>query len=328
MEIKPPRIAIDPTGACNYRCQYCWFYRSGLDYPDITPQYLTLAECRAIFRSMNKLGIPLLHISGGGEPLAHPEIKSILREAARNKLSYSLATNGSLIDSEIFSLLTECPNEVLGRKGAVYVAFSIWSSSPEDYAKLHGTDAENLLKVVDWLDKLRNAGIWTILSMTIFPENYDQVYDVIRLASEAGANQVYLRKGFTSLYDDILTQEQLDSVREQVNRAARDFPMVKIGKDERCRGYEFSYGKPTNIRGIDCKYCRHLLTISCDANVYPCCLLRYQDYARIANIRELSLDEIIETLPNFLSTFVCKTHFCTLPEPKEGTFEWPPRIID
>lgn len=307
----PFRVAIDPTGKCNYSCKHCWFKSAGLGFPDINEMELTLEECNQIFDNMNELKIHFLHLSGGGDPLSHPRIKEILQSAVAHELNFRIATNGLLIDDEIFKLLTESPNRAtIGKKGAGYVAFSFWAGDAKNYALLHGTEEKNFDIVLDNLRRIAKTGTWTIISFTIFPENYNLVYDTLKLAAECGANQIYIRKGFTPSKAFLLNTNQMVEVENQISRIRKEFPDLRIGKSGAV-GYEFDYSQPQNIQY--CKYYQSMITVSCDGKVYPCCLLRYKPEAVIGNIREKSFKQIIENdwIP-FMKKFVCKTHFCTL----------------
>jgi radical SAM protein with 4Fe4S-binding SPASM domain len=306
----PSRVAIDVTGNCNYRCKYCWFKYSGLDYPDISGMQLSLEECNKIFDDMVALGIPMIHFSGGGEPLVHPQIKEILQSAIDHNLPFSLATNGYLIDDEIFRLLTEPYNWIRGRKGAMFVAFSFWAGDRKNYSLLHGVPEENFDIVLNNLKRIAKTETWTVVSFTIFPDNYNLIYDTLKLVAENGVKQIYIRKGFTPLKMDILDSTQMTEVERQISQIKTEFPDLRIGHGD-VIGYEFDYSKPQNIDY--CKYFRNMITISCDGKVYPCCLLRYKTDAVIGDIRKKSFKEIMENdwIP-FMKKFVCKTYFCTL----------------
>ena len=81
----PIHIQIDPSGACNQRCIYC-FYHGGYDkrqkvlrIEDIRKQSIKtepllnfLDDCRDIVRAVT--------LVGGGEPLIHPDIEQILKK--------------------------------------------------------------------------------------------------------------------------------------------------------------------------------------------------------------------------------------------------------
>jgi len=300
----PWKIIIDITGRCNYDCKYCLYRHKpsfpGIDFPDITTMDLKVRECGKITSAMEKLGISRLRLSGGGEPLYHPRISSILKNINKIGFKWDIVTNGILIDKHY--------NEI---RKANHVDFTIWASNPKDYARLHGTVEDNYNKVLSSLNRLSNDGVFTILCYTILPDNYNQIYDTVRISIENGCKALYIRKAMTTLKNDILTFEQELAVKEQIDRIKNDYPdfMIRDAPHLLAPGL-YDYNKL-----IEVKYCRYLfreIVISCDGNLYPCAQLRYYPDASFGNIRTDSLGNILKNRKNFIHNFVCKNSFCTL----------------
>ena len=91
----PISLELDITLACDDRCTHCTysFARS--------PRHLPLPYIEGILAEASLLGIRGLTLTGGGDPLAHPEVKRVVSAVReyRNRLAPGLYTNGSGIDS-------------------------------------------------------------------------------------------------------------------------------------------------------------------------------------------------------------------------------------
>jgi radical SAM protein with 4Fe4S-binding SPASM domain len=92
----PHRIVFDPTSRCTLRCRHCPV--------DASPEApadddLPLDRIRSLLLELSLAGVEEILI-GGGEPLCHPAITEILREAAASGLRVILRTNGTLVTPE------------------------------------------------------------------------------------------------------------------------------------------------------------------------------------------------------------------------------------
>lgn len=302
----PFRLAIDPTGNCDYNCKYCQYKDSG-----IKGMELSLEEINSALDDMKELEMNNVHLSGGGEPLVHPRIKDIIRAIGNHDYTLSLITTSYHLDDELFDLLTKAPNWLDSRKGARYVGLSFWGPDPKTYSELQGVPESYFDIVAKNLKRLGSSKVTTTGCFTIVPENHDLIYDTFKFFSESGVDRIYMRKAFTPLKEDLFSKKQMETIREQTEKADEELD-IPIGPLCPLYGYEFDYSKPANIKY--CKYLLNTINLSCDGKVYPCCGLRYEPYAVVGDIREKSFKRIMEEdwIP-FIKNFTCKTHFCTLP---------------
>ena len=90
--IRPSRVYLDVTNACQLRCRHCCT-SSGAPLED----ELTTGEILDVIDQVHRMGIPSLVLSGG-EPLLRPELDAIIDRARGLGLEVTLLTNGLLID--------------------------------------------------------------------------------------------------------------------------------------------------------------------------------------------------------------------------------------
>lgn len=89
--IRPVHIHLNPTNACNLNCSFCSC--AGREKSEA----LSLEECKDIFDMFASMGTAAATVTGGGEPLMHPEINEILEAARQAKIKCGLVTNGFLL---------------------------------------------------------------------------------------------------------------------------------------------------------------------------------------------------------------------------------------
>jgi MoaA/NifB/PqqE/SkfB family radical SAM enzyme len=97
----PNAILVDPTSACNLRCEGCWAGK----YPhndSISPERLD-----RLFREAKELGIHWIVFSGG-EPLLYPRMFDLL--AKHPDIAFMAYTNGTLIDEKMADRIVTAGN--------------------------------------------------------------------------------------------------------------------------------------------------------------------------------------------------------------------------
>ena len=80
----PTLLTIHPTDVCNHRCPWCWFDRTSAS----VDMRRTIHTVDALVAS----GITEVIVSGGGEPLLHRDIQSLLEFLAANKRCTDVCT--------------------------------------------------------------------------------------------------------------------------------------------------------------------------------------------------------------------------------------------
>lgn len=89
--IKPIHIQLNPTNKCNLKCSFC----SCSNKDDVE---MTFSQVCDILTRFKKLGTKAVTISGGGDPLCHPDINQIIRKCNELGIDVGLVTNAILLD--------------------------------------------------------------------------------------------------------------------------------------------------------------------------------------------------------------------------------------
>ncbi len=259
----PYLLLIDPTSACNLRCKGCW----ASDYNK--KKELTYQKLDEILTEASKLGVWDITFSGGEPLLRKDDIVSLCRK--HKHLSFSMFTNGTLID-EVFA-------DILNEIGNLNVYLSIEGFREKtDYRRGDGT----FEKVVNAMSILKSRDIGFGFSVCYHAKNFEEVcsdafLDFIR---EKGA-----WFGWMFNYMPIGSDADIEFVLKSQDRR-----YVKEKIEEYVKKHNFPIFDFPNMghMAIGCVAAGNDYThINANGDVEPCAFFHYSD----SNINEKSLRE-------------------------------------
>ena len=96
----PRSLDMEITSRCNLRCRYCYFFNNpALVYRDLpTDEWLTF------FDELGSLGVMNVTLAGG-EPFIREDLPDLIGGIVRNRMRFSLLSNGGLIRDDIAAFL-------------------------------------------------------------------------------------------------------------------------------------------------------------------------------------------------------------------------------
>jgi AdoMet-dependent heme synthase len=166
-------VAWEMTRACNLACVHC---RAGA-CPDADPEELTTEEGRNLIDSIARVAKPIL-IMTGGEPLLRQDFFDLARHAKQAGLRAVLATNGTLLTSEVA--------KEIAAVGIPRVSISLDGPSAEDhdlFRQVPGAFEASLAAVAN----LRTAGVAVQINTTLTRRNRAKLAAIMKLAEDVGA---------------------------------------------------------------------------------------------------------------------------------------------
>jgi len=104
-KIEPVHLQISPTNKCTLNCSFC-----SCSARDKKVE-LSLEDIRSIMDKARFCGTRAVTITGGGEPLCHPDIKEIFAYISSINIKIGLVTNGTLLhklDEDDLAKITWC----------------------------------------------------------------------------------------------------------------------------------------------------------------------------------------------------------------------------
>lgn len=90
--IPPIHVQFIPTNKCNMNCNFCSCRNRNKS------DELSLQQISQLCKNLKTLGCKSVTITGGGEPLMHPNIQNILELFTNNHIKIGLVTNGLLLN--------------------------------------------------------------------------------------------------------------------------------------------------------------------------------------------------------------------------------------
>lgn len=177
------RIYIEPTNMCNLACATC--IRHSWSEPEAHLEFRLFEKILDAVERMDSP--PTLFFGGFGEPLFHPEISRMVKEAKKKGCRVELITNGVLLKEEKLRALFNA--------GLDFLWVSIDGATPETYADVRlGNELPNIL---DNLQSLRlmsyrfsskppHLGI----SFVLMKRNLHDFPKVVELSQRLGARRI------------------------------------------------------------------------------------------------------------------------------------------
>ncbi len=274
---KPRWLLAELTYACPLQCPYC---SNPVDYSQY-PTELSTEDWKRVLTEARKMGAVQLGLSGG-EPLVRTDLAEIVRHASGLGYYSNLITSGYGLTEERIIELKEA--------GLDHIQVSIQASTQELNDHIAGTKSYNHKQDVARL--VKKHGYPMVLCVVIHRKNIHQMADILKMASELGAD--YLELANTQYYGwahknrDLLlpSREQF----ETAEKIAQDYKETVKGK------MKIYYVVPDYYEDRP-KACMNgwgttFLTVAPDGVALPCHSARELPGLDCPNVTDFSIDEI------------------------------------
>lgn len=296
MNINFSHIAIEIIKGCNYKCSFC--IRNA---PLNNAQQLPV---NTIDLWLNKLShnnkLELVSITGG-EPFLHKELLSIIQKCNNYADNVVITTNGSIIDYDILSWISQ--------NHKTFFIVSLDSYQANIHNKIRG-NKKAFSNVLKFTQACKNLNIPFIVNITISNNNYKDIYKTIKKALELGAEDVSIAlvkpegRG-----DNCINNEILTSVGFQIKQAQKDFYCSKITFSDPL-SHIFSPEDLQHRKNFFCGAGANVLHIQNNGNILLCTSSNESlgNISNLENVNSLKQDFRITSIrkrENFSGT--CKT---------------------
>ncbi|HHZ70252.1 MAG TPA: pyrroloquinoline quinone biosynthesis protein PqqE [Methylococcaceae bacterium] len=274
---KPRWLLAELTYACPLQCPYC---SNPVDYSNY-PTELSTEDWKRVLTEARKMGAVQLGLSGG-EPLTRTDLAEIVRHASGLGYYSNLITSGYG--------LTEARIVELKEAGLDHIQVSIQASTQELNDHIAGTKSYSHKQDVARL--VKKHGYPMVLCVVIHRKNIHQMADILKMASELGAD--YLELANTQYYGwahknrDLLlpSREQF----ETAEKIAQDYKETVKGK------MKIYYVVPDYYEDRP-KACMNgwgttFLTVAPDGVALPCHSARELPGLDCPNVTDFSIDAI------------------------------------
>jgi len=167
MVMKTPKsVDLSITNNCNLRCSYCYHFTSESE----SGSDLSTDEWLCFFEELNRCAVMDVTIAGG-EPFLRGDLKELIEGVVRNRMRFSILSNGTLITDEMAAFIA-----ATGRCNSVQI--SIDGSFPGSHDAFRGEG--NFAKAVAGLKHLQNHHIPVTVRVTIHRHNVNDLEAIAR----------------------------------------------------------------------------------------------------------------------------------------------------
>lgn len=168
---KTPRMAsLAITAKCNLRCLYCSHFTSAGDVLEDLPT----EEWLNFFEEMGRCNVMNITLEGG-EPFIRDDICEIIEGIVKNRMRYSILSNGTLLTDEIVEFMQKTHR-------CDYVQISIDGSTAEVHEKSRGKGTFS--KAVNAINLLKKNSIPVTVRVTVNHYNVSDLTNIARFLLE------------------------------------------------------------------------------------------------------------------------------------------------
>ena len=220
------RVYVEPTNACNLDCRTCM--RSVWDEPLGRMSAETFGKVLEGLRSFSPP--PTVFFGGFGEPLSHPGVLEMVRQAKALGGPVELITNGTLLTEEV--------SRALVRLGLDRLWVSLDGARPESYedvrlGALLPQVLDNLAKLYLLRLQAYNSGPKLGIAFVAMQRNIGDLPELVRLGERLGADRFSISNVMahtTELQQEMLYTRAVDTAAQQQGTATKtmDLPRIDI----------------------------------------------------------------------------------------------------
>lgn len=207
--VAPFLVVWDFTHKCNLRCKHCYSNSGAVEEEELTTE-----QALNVVDQLADAHLTALAFSGG-EPLTRSDFFEVARHASDRGLYVSLASNGTLLNSENVRKLKEARVN--------YIDISIDGASAKTHDDFRGVPGA-YEKAVAGLKKCIDADICACIATTVGKNNMSELPGIIDLAEDLGVerftyfNFIPTGRGKEHVDQDLSPKDREDVMRYLLNR--------------------------------------------------------------------------------------------------------------
>ena len=267
-----PKLDLNITNRCNFRCEHCAFDSGCKDMDEMTKDELTL-----LLKETKELGGTKIDITGG-EPTIRQDHAKIIQIAKNLDYKVELVTNGSLLNRGKLAYLHNL--------GLDSIAVSIDGSTYATHTKIRRCRLEQYTRAKQTIDDALAEGLVVKVNTVVRAENIGDIPQIAAYCIDRGVHEQGLYyftpvgRGKNNLAKCIDPKEWLSIIRERLVPYAEQMKIsVEIPMHESIIAPCLLHEDPYHLQVLP------------DGNVYPCAILASYDRA-IGNLNRRGVKQI------------------------------------
>jgi radical SAM protein with 4Fe4S-binding SPASM domain len=269
-DCKPIDAVIHLTDYCQHDCDFCYHklaLRLSMD-KSLGSNSLNKEFTINLIDDLIKNGTRNILISGGGEPLLHPNAKEIISALIEKEVSNAIYTN---LDIDIHNL-----EEILPKLDVINV--NINTTDEVLYKQTRGINA-NVNRVKNNISRLLDKGTNITAMIVVRDNNIITLEKSINELSLLGLTSITVSPAFLFKYSDNIKISQDSILNLEYIKNSLNVKNLRILEPEEASLKDYT-GK------VFCKSHYFDITIGADYGVYPCCNSAYIKNNKIFDLKK------------------------------------------
>ena len=281
----PIYVRVKPINVCNHSCWWCCYHS-----PDLSQMHtemankdiLPTAKMMEILDDFHSMGVKAVTFSGGGEPLLHRDIVTIMERVLELGIDLSIITNGSMLKG--------AKAEVLAK--AKWVRISMDYSCREqlaEFRRVHESAYDEIMANVEAFSKL-DGSCDLYVNYIVHDRNCSNLVEVARTLKDIGVHNVrfspmWISPGFHDYHAKLV-----DSVQGQLGQIQAE---LVSGRFTVNTSYDLTSSAHNSFRTYHkCFFMQTVPVIGADQVVYACHNKAYDSTGAIGSIRNQRFSEL------------------------------------
>jgi SynChlorMet cassette radical SAM/SPASM protein ScmE len=281
----PRSVDVEITSKCNLRCRYCYYF----DNPSVTYQDLSIDEWLKFFDELGCCAVMDVTLQGG-EPFIRKDLPELIEGIVRNRMRFSILSNGGLIDDKIASYIVQtnrCDSVQISVDGSCHEIHDICRGKGSFDGAIRG------------IRILRHHDIPTTVRVTIHHYNVDDLENIAHLLlDELGLSGFstnsagYLGSCTKNSKELLLTTQDREVAMKTLLHLSKKYQgrisamAGPLAEAQRWRRMEdaLSEGTPSFPNGgylTGCGCPTNKIAVRADGAIIPCCMLAHLELGRI-----------------------------------------------
>lgn len=288
----PKQVQVIISDLCQQDCSFCAYRMSGYSSNELfvgdSPlaktghnnpiRFMDTERALRLVDEIKKAGCLAIQFTGGGEPTVHRDCERIFESCLSSGLSAALVSNGVRWSDRLRA-------DILPR--FAWVRVSIDAGTPLTYARIRRCPPDHWDKVLANVASLaghiaaQKSSCLLGIGWVVTPENWREIVEGVRVASETGARYVRMSAMFNP-EDERPYNEIWKEIKEAIAEARARYETSQFSVHDLFgeRLDDLRQGRPDYKV---CSYQSYTTYIGADMRPYRCCVLAYNHRGIIAN---------------------------------------------
>lgn len=274
VEAIPLSLTMELTARCSLDCKMCYVHLTKEQIGD--RKELTAEQWKSVVDQAVEMGTMSVLMTGG-ECLMHKDFKEIYMHVLSKPVLLSLNTNATLINEDYLDFFTKHPPH--------RIKISLYGSSEEGYEKVTGH--RMYARVRDNILKLKAAGVYVKIAITVCRQSYDEALDIIKFARDNEIEYAFdmsmieaQEETGRNVADYALTPDEITAKYLEISR----FQNAKLFENEQITELPARMDDAPILKDLSCGAGKSVCTVCWNGDVQPCLINKMPNTLNILDV--------------------------------------------